>query len=107
MYKFLVAFARVVFGLIAAIAVIGLFVSGLAFDAPGSTSSRLTWGFALSPVVYLLTYAVFLWRARRAADPSGRHVLLWSLFPLLGLAWAVIAIVLLQVLCGGRFVCRY
>jgi hypothetical protein len=107
MHTALVAFARVVFGLAAAIAFIGLFVSGLAFDAPGSTGSLVTWSFALSPIVYLLSYAVFYWKARRGADPSGPLVLVWSLCPLFGLAWMAFAIVLVQVLCGGKFVCRY
>jgi len=107
MHALLVGLARAIFGFAAAIAVLGLFAAGLVFDAPGSTESTLTWCFAASPIVYLVTYAVFRWKTRRSVDAADRLVLRWAILPLLGLAWVVTAIVALQVLCDGKFACRH
>jgi hypothetical protein len=94
-HRVLSIIVRIVFGLGAAVAVISLPGSLLiVLWGEHSLYSPVMWIVALTPVVYLVTYAASLACAVVAQDkdPSGRRSLRWSFLPLVGLAWGIMAL---------------
>ena len=103
-----IVFAKVVFGVLAVGAVGLLLVSFFIFDSPTAIDNPLAWNLAAAPLAYLAIYAYSLSQPSTIAPPRSIYKarLIRACTPLLGIAWYGIALLLLQVLCGGSFGCR-
>ena len=99
---------RVLFGLLCILAVFMLLLTPFMFDNPAASKNPLTRNLAMAPMVYLALFAISLIPARTPKDPAKarRAGIAWALLPLAGIAWYGVALLLLQVFCGGSFACR-
>ncbi len=104
----LARFLNVLFGLCALVVAFLAFMSFLLFDNPAASRSILTWNFAASLFVYLFVYKLSISKcsdARRDSAPDGT-LLRWALLPLGGIVWILVAYLMLELVCHGKFSCR-
>jgi len=99
---------RVLFGILCIPAVLLLMLSPFVFDNPAATQSVLAWNFAYSPFIYIALFVISLVGKKSPGDSrtASRAETFRALLPLAGIAWYGLAIVLLQVVCGGKFGCQ-
>jgi hypothetical protein len=105
---FVVFFLRLVFGCVAVVAALMLALAGLIFDDPAASHNPFAWNLALAPLVYIALYALSV-NAKTKLVPSatsGGSAVLRALLPLVGILWYGIALLFLQLFCGGSFGCR-
>jgi hypothetical protein len=104
---FVVVLLRVIFGVIAAIAALVLPFGSFIFDSPAATRNPLAWNLALAPIVYFALFAYsFTSSAKFFSFPrSGHSPIIRALMPALGILWFGLALLLLQLFCGGSFGC--
>lgn len=96
------------FGILALASVFVALMSFLMFDNPAASRSIITWNFAASFFVYPYIYRISIARcseARRNSSPE-KTLVGWALFPFAGIAWILIAYLMLEYICHGKFGCN-
>lgn len=99
---------RVLFGILCIPAAIALMLSPLLFDNPAAEGSTLTNNLAYAPAIYILLYVVSLVPAGATSKDTSENKptsMGRVLLPLAGIIWYGICLLLLEVVCEGRFAC--
>jgi hypothetical protein len=99
---------RTLFGILCLPAFVLLLLTPFMFDNPAAEKNPYALNLAVAPVIYLLLFVVSLVpiEAPNDAATAPRAKLIRALLPLVGVAWYGIALLLMEVMCDGKFSCR-